>query len=113
MLRKASMRCIRPQESEVSEWGNPSGFKPRHPVKGGEPLELKHLSRARRGEDSASSGERKRKSPNQLLCWLGLQDSWNVRKLKSKDLGRSVAEGESPVGAGGSAVEYPEYHGSR
>ena len=42
-----------------------------------------------------------------------MQDSSKARKLKSKDLGRSAAEGESPVDAGGSGVEYPEYHGRR
>ena len=105
------MRCIRPQESEVSEWGNPARFKPRHVwayVWAGEPLELKHLSRARRGEHSASSGERKRSSPNHRLRFMGLQDSYKAVKLKSKDLGRSAAGGESPVDAGGTADEDPE-----
>ena len=114
MLRKASMRRIKPQESEVSEWGNLARFKLRHPAyAGGEPSELKHLSRTRRREDSASSGERKRNSPNRSLRRSGLQDSWKSRKLKSKDLGRSAAEGESPVDMGGSGDEYPEYHGRR
>ena len=50
----------------MSEWGNP----PRVievSLRGGEPPELKHLSRGRRREqvsDSASSGERTRTSPN-------------------------------------------------
>ena len=39
---------------------------------GREPSELKHLSRTRKREDSASSGERKRSSPNQALRRLGL-----------------------------------------
>ena len=60
-----------------------------------------------------SSGERKRSSPNRSLWRSGLQDSSKAWKLKSKDLGRSAIEGESPVDAGGSGVEYPEYHGRR
>ena len=71
-LRKAPMRCVQPQELEMSEWGNPTGFKPRYPVMGREPGELKHLSSRRKREHSASSGERKRSSPNQSACWLGL-----------------------------------------
>ena len=82
MLRKASMRRIRPRESEVSEWGNLAWFALRHPAQaGGEPSELKHLSRARRGEYSASSGERKRSSPNRLPRQSGLQDSSDGRRL--------------------------------
>ena len=52
--------------------GKPGGVQAPSSREGGEPLELKHLSRARRGDDSASSGERKRRSPNRLLRWLGL-----------------------------------------
>jgi len=37
-----------------------------------EPGELKHLSSPRKRDDFASSGERKRKSPNQRTCPLGL-----------------------------------------
>jgi hypothetical protein len=70
-LRKAPMRCVQPQELEMSEWGNPAGFKPRYP-QGREPGELKHLSSRRKREDSVSSGERKPKSPNQSPRWLGL-----------------------------------------
>ena len=40
--------------------------------KGREPGELKHLSTRRKREDSASSGERKRKSPNLPVYWWGL-----------------------------------------
>jgi hypothetical protein len=37
-----------------------------------EPGELKHLSSPRKREDSASSGERKRRSPNRRTCRAGL-----------------------------------------
>ena len=37
-----------------------------------EPGELKHLSSPRKREDSASSGERKRRSPNRRTCTAGL-----------------------------------------
>jgi len=40
--------------------------------KGGEPGELKHLSSPRKRKDSASSGERKRRSPNRLGNGAGL-----------------------------------------
>ena len=70
-LREAPMRCVQPQESEMSEWGNPVGVMPNHP-QGREPGELKHLSSQRKREDSVSSGERKPKSPNQSLRRLGL-----------------------------------------
>jgi hypothetical protein len=65
-LREAPMRCVQPQESEMSEWGNPAGVMPCYP-QGREPGELKHLSSRRKRDDSVSSGERKPKSPNQLL----------------------------------------------
>ena len=80
--------------------GKPVGVYAPSSRKGGEPFELKHLSRTRKRDDSASSGERKRISPNQLPRWLVLQDSWDVWKLKPKDLGRFAVEGESPVGVG-------------
>ena len=67
----------------------------------GEPGEVKHLSSPRRGEDSASSGERKRISPNRCLRAAGLKDWRKGRKLKPKGLGRPAGGGESPVGAGG------------
>ena len=70
-LRKAPVRRVQPQEPEVSEWGNPTGVMPCHP-QGREPGELKHLSSPRKREDSASSGERKRKSLNQHTSVLGL-----------------------------------------
>eukprot|EP01024_Parvocaulis_polyphysoides_P053027 TRINITY_DN526_c0_g1_i1.p3 TRINITY_DN526_c0_g1~~TRINITY_DN526_c0_g1_i1.p3 ORF type:complete len:110 (+),score=3.38 TRINITY_DN526_c0_g1_i1:156-485(+) len=77
--------------------GKPVGGQTPSSRKGREPPELKHLSRARKREDSASSGERKRRSPNQLLRRLGLQDSRMDGYWKWNDLGRSTIEGESPV----------------
>ena len=62
--------CSRKQP-EMSEWGNPAGVMPRHPT-GREPGELKHLSSPRKREDSASSGERKRSSPNRRQTTAGL-----------------------------------------
>ena len=101
-LRKTLVRRVQPQEPGVSEWGNPAPVAGCHFIsKGieGEPGEVKHLSSPRRGEDSASSGERKRKSPNRCFRMTGLQDWRKVCKLKPKGLGRPAAGGESPVGA--------------
>ena len=56
-----------PVDARISEWGNPPGAIPASPEGGGEPGELKHLSTRRKRKqtsDSASSGERKRRSPN-------------------------------------------------
>ena len=109
------MRRIKPCKSKVPEWGNLAGVMLRHAVDeaAGEPRELKHLSSARKREDSASSGERKRRSPNRWLRSSGLQDLQKIAERKSKDLGRSAAEGESPVDAGEVMGEYPEYHDRR
>ena len=63
-----------------------------------EPGELKHLSSPRKREDSASSGERKRRSPNHQK--VGLQDLRKWWKPKRNGLGRPTKEGESPVGVG-------------
>ena len=70
-LRKAPVRRVQPQEPEMSEWGNPAGVIPCQP-QGGEPGELKHLINPRKREDSASSGERKRKSLNRCSNAAGL-----------------------------------------
>ena len=79
-----------------------------------EPGELKHLSTSRKREYSASSGERKRRSPNRRTCMAGLQDSISVAgAAKSKGLGRPTGEGESPVDAAREPPEDPEYHGAR
>ena len=97
-LRKAPVRRVQPQQPEISEWGNPAGVTPRHPVQTGrEPDELKHLSSPRKREDSASSGERKRSSLNQRTSGLGLEDQQKQRGAKWNGLGRPTAEGESPV----------------
>jgi len=65
---------------------------------GGEPGELKHLSTRRKREDSASSGERKRRSPNRCAAarrgWRTHGKSW---QQKAKGLGKPAGEGESPV----------------
>ena len=88
--------CSR-EQPEISEWGNPAGVIPRHPVSAGrEPGELKHLSSPRKGNDSASSGERKRISPNHISVW-GCRTRARVMKVKWKALGNAAREGESPV----------------
>jgi hypothetical protein len=51
-------------------WGHAHATATEHIGCGGEPGELKHLSTLRKGKDSASSGERKRKSPNQRKLGL-------------------------------------------
>ena len=93
----------------MSEWGNPAAFKRRHAEgSAGEPPELKHLSRARKRENSASSGERKRSSPNHALRRMGLQDCRKLRERKPKALGSAAIEGESPVGVSEREGQYPE-----
>ncbi len=59
-------------DPQISEWGNPAGVETSQPmvnqiVIGGEPAELKHLSRRRKRKkfDFLSSGERTGKRPNQ------------------------------------------------
>ena len=85
----------------MSEWGNPARLTPRHP-RGWEPPELKHLSRARKRKYSASSGERKRKSPNHLLRQVGLEDlaqgSMNASRTVLESQTRA---GDSPVDESG------------
>ena len=52
---------------------------------GATPGEVKHLSTRRSRNqirDSASSGERKRKSPNQGACPLGLRDRDTARRME-------------------------------
>jgi hypothetical protein len=58
-----------------SEWGNPVGARPITRETGREPREVKHLSTARKREDSPSSGERTGRSPN--LC--GVRADWRCR----------------------------------
>ncbi len=94
-LRKAPARGVRPQEPEMSEWGNPRGGQARassgeHILWRGEPGELKHLSTRRKRNDSLSSGERKGRSLNRSacrpglegkaeLCGTGLEGAWKAR----------------------------------
>ena len=59
--RAGDVRMGKPAQRELSTTG-----------RWGEPGELKHLSSLRKREDSASSGERKRRSPNRLLRRAGL-----------------------------------------
>jgi hypothetical protein len=54
--------------------GKPGGEQAPSPRKRREPRELKHLSSARKRDDSVSSGERKRNSANRLLRKSGLKD---------------------------------------
>ena len=73
-----------------------------------EPGELKHLSSLRKRKDSASSGERKRRSLNRSACRPGMKDSQQARGTKSKGLGRPTGKGESPVDVGKRVGEDPE-----
>jgi hypothetical protein len=62
---KCSGEALAAWDPEESEWGNPVGARPiTRILSGGEPREVKHLSTARRREDSPSSGERTGRSPN-------------------------------------------------
>jgi hypothetical protein len=77
-----------------------------------EPGELKHLSSPRKREDSVSSGERTRSSPNHTRVW-GCRVSEELWKLKGNSVGKLTREGESPVPEGGSDDEIPEYRRTR
>ena len=94
----------------MSEWGNPTGVIPCQPdaSRGGEPGELKHLISPRKRKDSASSGERKRKSLNRCTCTAGLKDSQQRGGAKTNGLGRPTREGESPVVVAKRRGEDPE-----
>jgi hypothetical protein len=70
--------------------------------------ELKHLSSPRKREDSASSGERTRRSLNRCTSASGLKDLQQAEELKPKGLGNSTRQGESPVGAGETVGKDPE-----
>ena len=101
-LRKALVRRVQPKKPGVSEWGNPAPVAGRHRAEArGEPGEVKHLSSPRRGKDSASSGERKRSSPNRHFRMAGLKDRRKRCEPKPKGLGRPTGGGESPVGGRG------------
>ena len=65
---------------------------------GREPGELKHLSNPRKRKDSASSGERKRSSPNRS-SERGCRGYGIEGVRKPNGLGRPARAGESPVGA--------------
>ena len=93
--------------------GKPGGGRTPSSRKGGELGELKHLSNPRKREDSASSGERKRSSPNRRTCSSGLQDPGSEVEAKWKRLGSRTGEGESPVHEGEAERGNPEYHGAR
>ena len=80
--------------------------------KGREPGELKHLSSPRKREDSVSSGERTRKSPNHPRGW-GCRVSGRGAELKRNGVGKPTREGESPVLKGEANREIPEYRRTR
>jgi hypothetical protein len=62
-LRKAPVRCVQPRRAGGIRMGKPTWGHAHVSRKGGEPDQVKHLSSPRKREDSASSGERTRKSP--------------------------------------------------
>jgi hypothetical protein len=57
--------------------------------KGGEPGEVKHLSTLRKRNDSASSGERKRSSPNRELRLPGLKGQRKASKAEPNGAGKA------------------------
>ena len=75
-------------------WGHAHAARFEHIGSGGEPRELKHLSTARKGKDSVSSGERTRNSPNRspdrgcrphvVLTVRGSQRVWKVPPQRVK-----------------------------
>ena len=74
--------------SQGIRMGQPGGRTAHHPAKAGrEPREVKHLSTARRRDDSLSSGERTGRSPN--LC--GVRADWRCRMR----VGRASWRGQS------------------
>src|SRR5262245_25005002 len=68
--KRRSAVCRRDQPT-ISEWGNPTVARLSSRERGA-PGELKHLSTRRKREDSASSGERTRSSPNRRTCAAGV-----------------------------------------
>jgi hypothetical protein len=66
-----------------------------HPAKSGirrkarEPGEVKHLSTRRKRNNSASSGERKWKSPNRQLRLSGLKDRQDVSQTEPNGSGKA------------------------
>ena len=77
-----------------------------------EPGELKHLSSPRKREDSVSSGERTRRSPNRSSD-RGCRVLIEVRRLKENDVGKSARAGDSPVSVGQATESIPEYRRTR
>ena len=77
-----------------------------------EPGELKHLSSPRKREDSASSGERKRRSPNRSSD-RGCRVLYKAVELKENGVGKPARVGDSPVSMGKAADEIPEYRRTR
>src|SRR5690606_20334631 len=71
-LRKAPVRRVQPQAAGDVRMGKPDLGDTRSLRREREPGELKHLSSPRKREDSASSGERKRRSLNRCTCTWGL-----------------------------------------
>ncbi len=111
--RNAPTRRVQPQAVGGVRMGKPAAGKAAASREGREPGEVKHLSSPRKREDSASSGERKRKSLNRPVRRAGLWDFQQGRELKPKRLGRRTAGGESPVGVGERLGKDPEYHRTR
>lgn len=81
--------------------------------KGGSVRELKHLSSARKREDSASSGERKPSSPNQFTSELGLKGPATSGRAEGERSGKADERGESPVPVSARAGRIPEYRRTR
>ena len=99
-LRKAPTSRVQTLSVGDVRMGKPGQLHVWSPRKGREPGELKHLSNPRKRKDSASSGERKRSSPNPDPRGRGVEGGTEANFVsKSKALGRATAEGESPVGA--------------
>jgi hypothetical protein len=98
-LRKAPTSRVQTLSVGDVRMGKPGLVHARSLRKEREPGELKHLSSPRKRKDSASSGERKRSSPNPDPCGRGVVGGTEANLVsKSKALGRATAEGESPVG---------------
>ena len=112
-LREVPVRRVQPLAAGNVRMGKPTRSHVRVRRKAREPGELKHLSNPRKRDDFASSGERKRKSPNQRTRFSGVVGLVEAAWTKWRGLGRPAKEGDSPVHVRKRCDQYPEYRAAR
>jgi len=97
----------------MSEWGNPASLKRGHSDEERQVRQLKHLSSARKRDNSASSGERTPSSPNRLTSEPGLQGLATTAAVEGERSGKADERGESPVPVSWCGGQNPEYRRTR